>query len=155
MNLNRNGQAPIIVVIFLILIFAFALYFASSGSQQEALIKIHKFEVQPSDFKTSETGELLFKAENLVENDFTAVTAYFETHKNVEIYLGDNLLAMEGGNYTYAKTFNPKETSELVFRLKAALDIGDSRREYQVKAYIYVNGNFLTTQVATFSVQNR
>jgi len=154
MNSNRKGQAQIIVVVLLVLIIVTALYFAFSRPQEKAPIKIHNFEVKPSEFKTSETSALLFKVENLIENDFTTITAYFETHRNVEIYLGDNLLAIKGGNYTYTKILDPKETSDLVFRLKAAVDIGDSRRDYKVKAYIYVKGNFFTTKVTTFSVLN-
>lgn len=141
------------MLILLVSIVVIALFlFAPSGSQKQSLIKIHKFEVNPAKFKTSETGELSFKVENLVEDTYTSVTMYLETHKNVEIYLGSDLLPINGGNYTCTKVLNPKETSDLVFRLKGALDTGDSRREYQVKAYIYINGNFLTTKVAKFSV---
>ena len=133
--------------------YARKLHVEQSGSPKKEAIKIHKFEVKPSKFETSENGELFFKIENLVENDFTNVTAYLETHKNVEIYLGSNLLAIEGGNYTYTKVLSPKETSDLVFRLKATVDIGDSQRDYQVRIYVYVNAAFFTTKVATFSAQ--
>jgi len=153
MNLNRKGQAQIVIVILLVLFVVTVFYVASSGPPKKEVINIHRFEAKPSKFKTSETGELLFKVENLVENDFTTITAYLETHKNVEIYLGSNLLAIEGGNYTYTKVLSPKETSDLVFRLKATVDIGDNQRDYQVRIYVYVNNIFFTTKVAAFSAQ--
>lgn len=143
-----------IVVILFVLIIAVVLYSVSLGFQEKALIEIHRFEVIPAEFKTSEIGELHFKVENLIENDFTTMTVYLETHSNVKIYLGNNLLTIEGGNYTYTDSFSPKETREIVFRLKATVDIGDSRREYHVKAYIYVNGSFVITKIAPFSVRN-
>lgn len=152
MKHNQKGQIWIIVVLALVLIIASVFYFASSGFQEKPSVKVDRFEVSPSEFKTSQTSELYIRTENLVENDFSTVTLHLETHKNVKIYLGDSLLLVQGGNYTYTKVLNPKETSSFVFKLKATVDIGDNLRHYQVKAYIYVNGGFFTSKVAPFSV---
>lgn len=153
MSFNRNGFARIVVMaVLLISVCSITTHLWSSFSQKKDPIKIHKFEVQPSEFKVSENGELLFEVENLIESDSTTVTAYFETHRNVEIYGGNVLLAKSAGNYTYNNSLDPKEKSELRFTVKATLDVGDNLRNYYIKGYIYVNGEVFGIEQDTFTV---
>ncbi|MDH5450793.1 MAG: hypothetical protein OEY24_03960 [Candidatus Bathyarchaeota archaeon] len=152
MKLNQKGFITIIIVLIFLVILVSAVYLASQAFQTKPPIQIHRFEANPSEFKSSQIGALYFKVESFVEDDFITIAMHLETHKNVEIYLGDNLLPLEGGNYTYTKVLSPKEISSLMFRLEATVDIGDNRRDYRVKAYIYLNGNLFTIKIAPFSV---
>jgi len=148
---NQKGQAYLAVVVLLILIVTVWALVSTMPRPQPTII-VHVFEVKPSEFKSTEGGELLLKVENLVSDSFTTFNAYLETHENVKIYQGNTLLPKLGGNYTYTKSLEPRETSDLKFTVRGTLDLGDNSRNYYIKAYIYVNDKLITVTNAAFTV---
>lgn len=152
MKLDQKGYVTIVAAVALLLILISVAYLASKAFQTTPPMQVHRFEVNPSEFKASQTSSLYLKVESSSDNDFTTMTMHLETHENVEIYLGDTPLSFETGNYTYTKVLSPKEASSLMFKLKATVDIGDGSRNYRVKAYFYSNGEFFATKVASFVV---
>lgn len=150
---HKNGQALVIALVVMALLVAAAWFLIANSQQQQAPISVHTFEIRPSEFKSTEGAELHLKVENLVTDTPTNVAVYFETHENVKIYRGDAILPKSGGNYSYAKSLEPKEVSDLTFTIKGAVDVGDTSRNYYIKAYIYVNGEFFTIKDIDFLVR--
>lgn len=150
---HKSGQAPVIALVVIALLVAAAWFLIANSQQQTALISVHTFEMSPSEFKSTEGAELHLKVENLVADTPTNVAIYFETHENVKIYRGDIILPKSGGNYSYAKSLEPKEISDLKFTVTATLDVGDNSRNYYIRGYIYVNSEFLTVKEVTFVVR--
>lgn len=154
--LYRKGIVPLVpmfilfLAIFLVVIMVLPNFFPKPPS---AAIEIHNFDIDPPDFKTDESAELILEIENLVTDKSTTIFVYFETHGNVEIYMGNLLLPRTNANYTYSKSLDPKEKISLTFTVKADLEVGDAYRSYYIKAHIYVNGSFFEMREITFTVR--
>jgi len=149
---HQKGQIYFAVVVLLVLIVV-AWAIVSTLPRPQPLIKVHVFETKPSEFKSTESGDLVLKTENLVSDSPTTVTLHLETHNYVKIYKGQTLLPKVVGNFTYTKYLEPKETSELKFTVKGTLDVGDNSRDYYIKAYIYVNGELFGVRDTTFIIR--
>ena len=119
----------------------------------QELIEV-ELEVTPSEFRANESATVWLTVTNLLGREVT-VSVDFETNlKNVKIYLGDSILNMRGGNYTYTMTMDPAEhTGIYAFPVKASLETGDDVRGYYIKAYTYADDFFQTTEEATFTVE--
>lgn len=150
---DRSKLVTFILAIVLVFSITAGLYSFSFPPTPQPSIAIHKFEIKPTEFKLAESGQLLLTIENLNSENSTFVIAKFETHDNVEIYSGNTLLPKSAGNYTYTKSLDPKEKSDLKFTVRATLDVGDNLRNYYIKAYIYANGKSFGIEEDTFTVR--
>jgi hypothetical protein len=150
---DKRGIVALIFIIIVVGLLAIALISLIEFQKPQSPIKIHNFEVQPSEFKLNENGILVVEVENLNSNNPTSVTMYFETTNNAQIYKGNSLLPKNFGNYTFTKQFDPRETSILKFTLKGKIDVGDNSRDYYVKVYCYIEGKCYSVQTALFTIK--
>ena len=117
-------------------------------------IKIIQYKIEPTVFKVTENATLFLEVRNK-ENSTVKCDYYFETHNNVKLYLGVNVLSKSGNNYTHTKDLDPKEISHLEFTVVASLDVGDNSRSYYIKVYVYVNDVFVGVADLDFWVNRR
>jgi hypothetical protein len=151
---DRKATAILVPIIVLVVLVVVA-YVAISQLQTQARspVRIKDFGIQPSTFKTDEDGQLSLTIENLSPNNSVEVVIYFETHENVEIYQGNSLLPLVGGNYTLSKQLDPSEISELKFAVKGTIDVGDNSRDYYIKEYCYVDTVCYNVQTVSFTIR--
>ena len=153
---GKAGPYILIIISILIILSAFA-YFITYANEEPKNIKnlgsieIYRMEVVPDKLKTGENGTLTLGIKNICEDKIT-LQILFETHKNVQIYIGKKSLSKIGGNYTYTMSLDPDQKTEIAFKVNAILDIGDYERTYYIKAYIYVNGIYKNWTETTFKV---
>ena len=120
--------------------------------EEVSCLSIIQYTIEPTEFKVTENGTLFLKVMNEMENTTIKCDYYFETHNNVRLYLGVDLLPKSGNNYTHTKLLDPKERSYLEFTVVASLDIGDNSRSYYVKVYIYADDAFVGVDDVDFWV---
>ena len=141
-------RKQIIALIVVVVIVVSAAFIASQIRQPQpeaefSSLTLIQFKIEPEEFKVTENGTLFLKVMNEMENATVKCDYYFETHDNVKLYLGADLLPKSGNNYTHTKFLDPKERSYLEFTVVASLDIGDDKRSYYIKVYIYANDVFV------------
>ena len=141
--LKRKEIVILIAIAVVVVSTAFLVSQILRPSPEEVPLKIVQYKIEPREFKETENGTLYLEVMNRKENSTVKCDYYFETHNNVEVYLGVDPLPKLGNNYTHTKILDPKERSYLEFTVVASLDIGDNSRSYYIKMYIYVDDAFV------------
>ena len=111
-----------------------------------------QYKIDPKEFEVTENGTLFLEIMNKM-NSTVKCDYYFETHNNVELYLGAGLLPKSGNNYTHTKSLDATEKSYLEFIVVASLDIGDDSRKYYIKVYIFADDIFVSATDVDFWVK--
>jgi len=117
-------------------------------------LKIIQYKIEPTEFKVTENATLFLGVGNRM-NSTVRCDYYFETHDNVELYLGIVPLQKLGGNYTHSKLLNATEKSYLEFTVVASLEVGDNSRSYYLKVYVYADDVFVGVGDVDFWVKRR
>jgi len=151
-------RKEIIVMLIIAIIIVGAAFLVSQiwlrPPEEVSPLKIIQYRIEPSDFKVTENATLFLEVRN-EENLTVKCDYYFETHSNVRLYLGVDLLPKLGNNYTHTKFLDSKERSHLEFTVVASLDIGDNSRSYYIKVYIYADDVFVGIGDVVFWVKRR
>jgi len=145
--LKRKQVIALIVIVVIVVIAAFLVSRIWQPPPEEIFpLKIIQYKIEPNEFKVTENGTLFLEIMNRL-NSTVRCDYYFETHDNVKLYLGANLLQRSGDNYTHTKSLDATEKSYLEFTVVASLDIGDNKRSYYIKVYIYADDVFVQSDV--------
>lgn len=145
-HLKRKQIIALIVIVVIVVSAAFIVsqIWQPQPEAEFSSLTLIQFKIEPEEFKVTENGTLFLEVRNKMENSTIKCDYYFETHnENVKLYLGADLLPKSGNNYTHTKVLDPKERSYLEFTVVASLDIGDDKRSYYIKVYIYANDVFV------------
>jgi uncharacterized membrane protein len=141
--LKRKQIIALIVIVVIVVSAAFVVSQVWQPQPEEfSCLEIIQYKIEPTEFKVTENGTLFLDVRNK-ENSTVKCDYYFETHNNVKLYLGVNLLQKLGDNYTHTRLLNATERSYLEFTVVASLDIGDNKRSYYIKVYIYADDVFV------------
>jgi len=126
-------------------------------SEEEGLsLETIQYKIEPEEFEVTENGTLFLEIMNKM-NSTVRCDYYFETHNNVELYLGANLLQKSNNNsnnnYTHTKSLDATERSHLEFIVVASLDVGDDSRKYYIMVYIFADNAFVSASDVDFWVK--
>lgn len=155
----KRHLKQIVTLIVIVVIVVGAAFFISQiwppQPKEVSSLKIIQYKIEPTEFKVTENGTLFLEVMNRMENSTVRCDYYFETHENVKLYLGVDQLPKTGNNYTHTKFLDPKERSYLEFTVVASLDVGDEKRSYYIKVYIYADDVFVSIGDVAFWVKRR
>jgi len=120
-------------------------------ASNSSLIQVVSLNTEPSELKEGTNGTLILDIRNMgIEKK--NLTIYFETSKNVKLYLGYKLLNRVGANYTYFMFLDPGEESKINFIISGTLDVGDAERTYYIKVYVYWENTPIATLKTTVKI---